>query len=760
MISYAIISFNIISKSMTEQKQHSLEAIHEAIKKHHKTIIHYKKKFKFHKLPTIAKTGLYLALYLFLIAGTVFYFYILKDLPSTAKIGKNNFPQSSRIFDRKGRLLFTIYQTKNQTFVPISKIPKSLIDATIAIEDKDYYTHGGIDPRGIIRALYVTLFKGKLQGGSTITQQLVKNSLLTPDRTINRKIKEVILSFIVETIYSKNKILEMYFNYVPYGGTAWGIQAASQVYFEKDPDKLTLSEAAFLAGLPEAPSLYSPFGPHPEYGTARQHEVLRKMKEQQKISKGDEEDALGTKLKFSKIQDKIRAPHFVFYVKELLVGKYGERVVEQGGLNVTTTLDLDLQEYAQASVSAEVEKLKDSNVTNGAALITNPKTGEIMAMIGSKDYFDKDSDGNVNITLAKRQPGSSIKPINYAAGLGKGYTAATPFVDQKICFPNPSQDPYCPQNYDGKFHGVVQMRFALGSSLNIPAVKMLKLNGLETMIATASAMGITSFTDPDRYGLSLTLGGGEVTMIDMAEAFGVFANLGYKVPLQPLLKVEDNKGNILFEYKVPNSAIFGKKVIPEGVAFIISHLLLDDNARSLAFGTNSLLKIKNYPVSVKTGTTNDFRDNWTIGYTPNYLVAAWVGNNNNTPMKGVVSGVSGAAPIWHNLMLKLVEKSIPQWPIKPDSVIGKEVCSISGLLPPPEGTADRCPTRFEYFIKGTEPNQIDPGKIKVIIDKSTNDLAKTGQTDNVEERSEIVVSDPLGDRYCLTCPHPDQDKKP
>ncbi len=702
----------------------------------------------------------YITLLLLLAFGVFLYFFIIKDIPSTATIGRTNYPQSSKIYDRNGKLLYTIYTSKNQSFVALKDIPHNLQNATIAIEDKDFYKHGAIDFRGIARALFVTLFRGQVQGGSTLTQQLVKNSILTPERSIVRKIKEIILSYIVESTNSKSKILEMYLNQVPYGGTAWGVQAASYVYFNKPVSKLNLAESSFLAGLPNSPSLYSPFGPHPERAKVRQKEVLQKMVEQKFITQKQANDAYNQKLEFSKIADKISAPHFVFYIKDLLIQKYGQRVVEQGGLNVITSLDSELQKFAEDTVSSEVAKIEGFNVSNGASVITNPSTGEILAMVGSKDYFDAANDGNVNVTIAKRQPGSSIKPINYATGLSKGYTAATPFIDEKVCFPNQGGSNYCPVNYDGKFHGVVPMRIALGNSLNIPAVKMLKANGIEAMIATASAMGIKSFDNNlDRYGLSLTLGGGEVTMLEMVEAFGVFANRGYKIDLHPILKVTDARGKILEEYKKPQSPIFGKRILDPAVAFIISHILLDNQARLIEFGGNSPLRIGNFPVSVKTGTTNDFRDNWTIGYTPSYVVAVWVGNNDNTPMRGIVSGITGAAPIWHKIMEKLVTNKGPEWPQKPDNVVGKIVCATSGLIPPPEGTADRCPTRFEYFVKGFEPNKVDPGRQPVLIDKATNDLAKTGQTDNTEMRNEVVVTDPTGDRYCATCPHPEQNQE-
>lgn len=700
-------------------------------------------------------------LVLLLLGCGVFYFLILKDLPSPTKLSSSSIPQSTQIFDRNGVLLYTIYAEKNQTFLPLSQIPKYMQQATIAIEDRDFYKHGAIDLRGIARAAYATIVHKQLQGGSTLTQQLVKTSLLTLDRTITRKIKEVILAFATEILYPKDKILEMYLNQVPYGGTSSGVEAASQAYFDKHAKDLTLAEAALLAGLPEAPTTFSPNGAHPELAKARQKTVLTKMEEQGYITKKQRDEAIAQPLKIQQVATNIKAPHFVLYVKELLEKKYGERVIAEGGLNVKTSLDMSIQTFAQQTVASEVAKLKNLRVGNGAAVVTNPGTGEILAMVGSKDYFDTTTDGNVNITTALRQPGSSIKPINYALGLVKGYTAATPFVDRKICFPSGSTAPYCPVNYDGKFHGVIPLRESLGNSINIPAVKMLKVNGVTDMIATASAMGIKSLTknDPSHYGLSLTLGGGEVTMLEMATAYGVFANQGYRVDLHPILKVTDSKGKVLEEYTPPPSPIFGKKILSPAVTYIISQILLDNNARQLAFGPSSALKIGNQPVSVKTGTTNDYRDNWTIGYTPSVLVAVWVGNNDNTPMGGVVSGVTGAAPIWNTIISYLLRDKAPQWPQKPDSVIAKVVCATSGLLAPPEGTPDRCPTRLEYFVRGTEPSKTDPGKQKVFVDKGTQDLAQPGQTDNIEEKEHIVVTDPTGDRYCITCPHPEQEEK-
>lgn len=718
----------------------------------------YKKIIKTSKHPriySIAKKTFLLLLLIIILTTTsaaVFYFYVLKDLPSPAKLSKSTQSYSTQIYDRNGKLLYTIYANRNQTFVPLKKIPSTLAQATIAIEDKDFYKHGAVDFRAIIRALYSIIFHKQLQGGSTLTQQLVKNGLLSPEQTLTRKIKELVLAIIVEFKYPKDKILEMYLNQVPYGGTSYGVEAAAQTYFGKQVKELTLPEQAYLSGLPEAPSTLSPFGSHPELGKKRQKDVLRKMLEQGYISKKEFDKAITEELHFQKITNPIKAPHFVFYIKNLLTDKYGQQSVEQGGLKVHTSLDLNLQNFAQEVVASEVAKLKQNKVGNGAALITNPATGEILAMVGSKDWYDT-KDGNMNMTAQQLQPGSSIKPINYAVGLLKGYTAATPFVDAQLCFPNPGTVPYCPRNYDGKFHGVVQMRYALGNSFNIPAVEMLKINTLESMIATASAMGITSFKDPSRYGLSLTLGGGEVTMLDMASAFGVFANQGYRVDLHPILKIQSPKGEILEQYNPPKSSIFGKKVLPSSVAWIISDILADNNARLLEFGSNSELKINKKYVSVKTGTTNDFKDNWTIGYTPQYVVAVWVGNNDRAPMSGLVSGLTGAAPIWQKLMTRVLEGKETKTPPRPTDIITKAVCATSGLLPSTDPN-NQCPTRYEYFIKGTEPKTTDPGKTAVWIDKATNNLAKPGQVENIEAKDEVVITDPLGNRYCLTCPTP------
>ncbi len=714
-----------------------------------------------------------------LLIGT-FYWLILRDLPSPTKLGRYDVPVATKIYDRNGALLFDVFVGQNRSPVPLSDIPKVVRDATIAIEDKNFYKHSGINPiGGIVRALYASVLNRKIQGGSTITQQLVKSALLTPERTLTRKIKEFLLAPTVELLYSKDKILEMYLNTVPYGGTAWGIETAAEKYFGKSINDVTLAEASILAGLPQAPTLYSPFGAHPELAKERQVEVLRRMMEDGYITKEQADVAAGTTVEY-KQETGIQAAHFVMHVKEQLVEKYGENLVERGGLKVTTTLDLDLQNYTQATVAAEVAKLKKMRVGNGAALVTKPSTGEILAMVGSIDYFATPS-GSFNVTTALRQPGSSIKPINYAIGIeNRIVTPATMFLDIPTCFTSVAGQPtYCPRNYDGKFRGPVQLRFALGNSLNIPAVKMLYLNTVADMVASASAFGLDTLKDPSQYGLSLTLGGGEVRMTDMAEAFSVFANAGIRHDLVSNLKVVDKNGNVLEEYKDPNFnkdipsqlLLTGQRVTSQETAFLISHILLDNNARMEAFGPISSLVVPGHAVSVKTGTTNDLRDNWTIGYTPQYLVATWVGNNDNSPMNNaLVSGVTGAAPIWNKIIRHVLEGKPDIWPKQPDGVVGARVCTTTGLLPPnvpaqagqpgPENDSGSqpdealgCSTRFEYIIKGTAARSSSSRQM-VAIDKITGDIAAPDQIENIEMQEHDIAWDGVT-RWCLDCTHPE-----
>ena len=606
---------------------------------------------------------------------------LVNSLPNPKSLSNREIPQTTKIYDRNGKLLYQIYANENRTLVPLSQIPKNLINATISIEDKDFYKNPGFDVAGITRAAIADLSGKPIQGGSTITQQLIKSTLLTPEVSITRKVKEIILAFWAERIYKKNEILEMYFNQVPYGGTAWGVEAASETYFGKNVRELSLAESAFLAGMPQAPTTYSPYGQNPNLWKKRQIDVLSKMKNLKYISEENMQEALTEELVFQSPRTPIYAPHFVMYVKDLLIQKYGLPMVEKGGLNVITTLDLNTQNMAQEVVTTEVDNNWYLNLTNGSALVTNPKNGDILAMVGSRDYNDPNG-GNVNLTTALRQPGSSIKVVTYAAALSNGFTAATVLDDSPVVYQIPGSVPYAPVNYDGGFHGKVPLRIAFANSFNIPAVKTLAKIGVPTMVETAKKMGITTWKSADNYGLSITLGAAEVKMTELATVYGTVANLGEKVELNPFLKITNKGGDVFYQ----KENVTGKKVIDPGVAYIISNILSDNGARSIEFGTSSPLNIPGRVVSVKTGTTDNKRDNWTVGFTPDLLVAVWVGNNDNSPMSpSLASGITGAAPIWNKILTNLIAKE--------KSVL---------VSTPPNIVLKKCGSRMEYFIKGTE----------------------------------------------------------
>ncbi len=701
------------------------------------------------------------------------YYFIFKDLPAASSLKNlNAIPFSTHMYDRNGKILYEIYRDQNRTPVKLSDLKPYIYQASISIEDKDFYNHKGISlTSGILRAIKELVLRQTLQGGSTITQQLVKNALLSSERTLQRKIREMILAVSVEKQFSKQEIIEMYINQVPYGGSAYGIEEGAKTFFGKKAKDLKLEEAALLAGLPQAPSLYSPYI-NPSLAKKRRDEVLIKMVQQKYITEKQKNAAVATQLAVVPLRTVMHAPHFVFYVKSLLEKEYGADLVEQGGLKVTTTLDLDIQEKAEVLLKEELEKISYLDVSNGAVLITRPPTGEILAMLGSVDYYASGS-GAFNVTTALRQPGSSIKPINFAVGIDrKLVTAGTVFLDIPTCFTAGGQTgSYCPVNYDGQFHGPTQLRFALGNSFNIPAVKMLAVNGVKDFIASASAFTITSFEDPKNYGLSLTLGGGEVRMTEMAQAFSAFANQGVPRKLNQILKVEDRYGKVLYKFDDPNVvadvkkplsapstlSIPGKRAISKETSYIISHILLDDNARSAAFGTGSYLVIPGKAVSVKTGTTDNKKDNWTIGYTPNFLTAVWVGNNDNTPMNpSLTSGVTGAAPIWNRVMRMLLKDQPDLWPIKPETVIGKQICNDSGGEMTKGGDGkESCSARYEYFVKGTEPQGGGSYKQSVPINKDTDKLASPSDS-NVENRDKTMIKD-MFSNYCVDCNH---DKDP
>lgn len=601
-------------------------------------------------------------------------------LPSPKRLQLDQVPQTTRIYDRHHKLLYALYANQDRTVVPLKDIPEFLQEATISIEDKNFYKNPGFDIIAIARAFISDITHNNFQGGSTITQQLVKSTLLTPEQSIKRKAEELVLSFWTEHMYTKDEILQLYLNEVPYGGTSYGIGAAANLYFGKDVKDLDLAESAFLAGLPQAPSRYSPFGQYPDLWKKRQADVLSRMQSLGYITKQQQDDALKEELHFFPPQTPLHAPHFAMYIKDLLVQKYGLPLVEKGGLTVVTSLDLSVQDSAQRIVTDEVAKDGYLHLSNGAAVVTNPKNGDILAMVGSSDYNNPQW-GNVNVATSLRQPGSSIKVVTYATALGKGQTAATTIDDNPICFPG-LVSPYCPVNYDGRFHGRVTLRQALANSFNIPAVKTLNTIGIDSFVALGRAMGISHLENPDHYGLSVTLGSADVTMLDMATAYGTLANMGERIDLNPILKVTDAKGDVLEEKR----NVSGQQVIDAGVTFVINDILADNAARSWEFGPNSPLKIDNHFVSVKTGTTDNKRDNWTDGYTPQYVVITWVGNNDNSPMsQDLASGITGAAPIWHGIMSSLLAKTQDQPRTTPDNV-----------------TTKQCMGHIEYFVKGTE----------------------------------------------------------
>jgi len=684
-----------------------------------------------------------------IIAGFILFFVFLiwysKDLPAPDKVQrKEGF--SIVILDRSGNPIYDIFNDKNRIPIPLSDIPDDLKKATIAIEDKDFYKHQGFDPKGVLRAIFNILTLRGIQGGSTLTQQLVKNVLLTSEKTIPRKIKEFILAIQIERKYSKDQILQMYLNESPYGGTMWGIEAAAAGYFGKHAKDLTFIESVILAGLPQRPSYYSPFGSNSKAYISRAEEVLRRMREDGYITEAKEFETkkLLPDVKFASPSGQFKAQHFVFYVREQLIKKFGEKLVDAGGLKVTTTLDRKLQEKAENIVREEIDKLKGLNVSNGAALVLDTKTGEILAYVGSKAYdsADQEFQGKFDVvSMGYRQPGSALKPITYAVGLMKGYTASTLLMDVETHFPGgEGKNDYIPKNYDNKFRGPIQVRYALGNSINVPAVKMTALVGVKEVLKTAYDMGISSLAPTDdninKLGLSLTLGGGEVRLLDLTAAYSVFGNNGIKNEPYSILKVVDANGKVLYEHK--NAA--GKKILGEDVSFIISDILSQNDARKEVFGERSYLVVSGKTVAVKTGTTDDKRDNWTIGYTPSVVVGVWVGNNDNTAMNPkLASGTTGAAPIWNLIMREALKGKQDEAFRKPDNVLELVIDAFGGGLP-----KDGRPTRKEYYIKGTEPISISPIYKKIKVSKADNNkLANAVElaTGAYEERDFIIFTE-------------------
>ena len=608
-------------------------------------------------------------------------------------------PESTKILDREGRLLYDSAGPGDvhHTYVPLQEIPERLKQAVVATEDASFYSNPGIDLRAIARAALTDLRAGEpRQGGSTITQQLARNLYFAPEERSSasplRKISEITLALRLDRSLSKDEILEQYLNRVYLGNLAYGAEAASRTYFGKGVRDLDLAESALLAGLPQSPAHYDPFT---QMGAAktRQRTVLDRMSAEGYISAEEAESAWAEPLALNRTPFPMRAPHFAAWVIDELPRLVGEEAIARGSLRVYTSLDLDLQRLAQAAVAWHIGELKDRNVTDGASVAIDPATGEILAMVGSADYFDDSIHGAVNMALAERQPGSAIKPVVYSAALENGFTPASPLLDVPTSLPDRHGAPYSPNNYDATFHGVVPLREALASSYNVPAVRVLATVGVERAVEFGRRLGITSFKDSSRYDLSLTLGGGEVTLLDLTAAYATLAAGGERVEPVAVLRVEDSAGHVIYEAPRPSR----EQALQPDTAYLISDILSDNDARAPTFGLNSPLRLTR-PAAAKTGTTSDFRDNWTVGYTPDLAVGVWVGNADNAPMRRV-SGIDGAAPIWRDIMETALKEKTPAAFAAPQGIHELVVCVPSGLLPTPY-----CPrTRLEKFAPGTEP---------------------------------------------------------
>ncbi len=688
------------------------------------------------------------------------YAYFTQDLPEPEMVGVETIQESfktTKIYDRTGKVvLYEIYDPYggNRTLVPLSRIPDYLKTATIVMEDKHFYTNPGFDIRGLARAFINNLRGLPVQGASSITQQLIKNVIIPPEermeRSYRRKIKELILAWELSRRYpgraGKDMILEWYLNTINYGNLAYGVQAAAETYFGKDVSELTLAEAAMLVPIPQYPAI-NPLSNDPvlrQKAIARRNLVLDQMYLHGYLTA---EEAYAAKqepyIPPKRVHNEtILAPHFVMYVRRILEERFGSELLYRGGLRVYTTLDLDWQSKAEEVAKNHIRKLQEEerDVTNAAVVVLDPRTAEIKAMMGSLDYFDPTIDGQVNMAISPRQPGSAFKPFTYVTAFMQGYTPATLVMDVRTSFSDEPYPPYAPENYDRRYHGPVLLRYALANSYNIPAVKLMHLVGVRNVIDTAHRMGINTLTRDD-YGLSLTLGGGEISLLDMVYAYSVFANMGIMrgepVPLEKrrpgfreldpvaILRVEDSNGNVLYEYKGPEE----RQILPPQPAYLINDILSDNRARLASFGANNKLQISR-PAAVKTGSTNDWRDAWTIGYTPQIVIGVWVGNADNHPMKNV-PGSRGAAPIWHDLAEYILASMPEEDFFVPDGLVQVEVCSKSGLLP-----TDLCPERHtEIFIEGTEPKTYCNIHQKVRICKPSGKLATVYcPPDQVEEK--------------------------
>ncbi|MGQ9849884.1 MAG: penicillin-binding protein 1C [Aggregatilineaceae bacterium] len=685
-----------------------------------------------------------------------FYAWIFAGLPDVDEIENRLALPSTRIFDRQGRLLYQIADPQTGLNQQISRadVPDCLIQATLATEDANFYQHPGVDWQGIARAVWINLRGGEVvAGGSTITQQVARNLLLDPqqraERTLRRKLRESVLALQLTRHYSRDDILMLYLNQTYYGNLAYGVGAAARAYFGKGVPELTLAECAMLAGLPQAPALYDPLT-NPAAARARQRVVLDLMVRHGFLTQAVADQAYAEPLQFAATPFPIEAPHFVTAVWAQLQRDFPDQLRE-GGLEVITTLDLSWQHAAEDTARRHLARLNDPpsgepphNAHNAALVALDPHTGQVLAMLGSPDYFDERIDGAVNAALAPRQPGSALKPFTYAAAFDpqrpNRWTPATMILDVRTPFVTRRLESYTPANFGLVEHGPVLVREALASSYNIPAVVALEHVGVDTLIHLLTSLGISTLSDPSRYDLSLTLGGGEVRLLELTAAYAALANGGYRVTPALILQVRDGSGNVLYEWQPP---AWDTPVLDPRVTFLITDILSDNEARIPSFGPASALNIGR-PAAAKTGTTTDFRDNWTIGYTPNLVVGVWVGNADNTPMVEV-SGISGAGPIWHEFMRQVL-RGQPEltFPV-PAGVVRAEVCATSGLLPTPY-----CPhTRWEWFIEGTVPTRPDNLYQPFVIDRRTGLLADANTPPQDRDERVYLVLPPEAREWAL-----------
>jgi penicillin-binding protein 1C len=703
-------------------------------------------------------------------ASIVGYIGIASQLPSPGDLQTRQTAfVSSKIYDRTGQVLLyevTDPQGGRRTYVPLGEISRHLVDATVATEDRDFWIHPGFDPIAIARAFYYNFSERRVvSGASTITQQLARNLLLTPEermqQTASRKIKEIVLATELTRTYPKEIVLEIYLNEANYGNLAYGIQAAAETYFDADAADLTLAQASFLAGLPQSPAIYDPFSGGYDLALARHRDVLALMVEDGYITRA-EADAAAAEMRAYEFKaprlDLSTAPHFVVYVRQTLEARYGPEALYRGtGLRVITTLDPQLQALAEQAVREGVAGLADRNGTNGALVALDPATGHILAMVGSADFYDEEIDGQVNVALRCRQPGSSIKPLTYVAAFERGWTPATLFWDVRTEFPDGANPPYVPVNYDEKYHGPMLLRDALANSYNVPAVEALQFVGVDGLLEMSARLGVESlvypelhcpeypYDQPPAYGLALTLGGGEAKLMEMTGAFAVFANRGVRMEPSPILRIEDSRGNVV--PGTDNSVPAGEQVISAQHAYLITSILADSPARCRAFHCPSILELSR-PAAAKTGTTNDFRDAWTIGYTPDLVAGVWVGNSDNSPMVNL-PGATGAGPIWHDFMEAAhADRPVRDF-VRPPGIVEHEICADSGARP-----TEYCPHRkVEVFAEDQPPLDEEHDWYQMVkIDAPTGLLANEFCPGQVVEQLRVVITDEQGREWVQAHP--------